>query len=171
MVLEKIQKYNILQKIWIFIIGKETPNLVTRVSVAVALFAWLYFFSWHLITFLTISLMGTLDNAQLLEIAFAKVGGQYSTYIFGNVTSYLLVHSLVQMIICGVSLSGLVLIWRKKKAGFLLYVFSNIAVYPVTFLIMGARYMYNELSIFDFFLLLALTLYFLAGYWLFYRKR
>lgn len=171
MMLEKIQRYNILQKLWIFIIGKKSPNMITQVSVAVAFFAWLYLFSWHLITFLTISLMGNLTHANELEQAFARVGSQYSGYVFGNVTSYLLVHAIVQMIVFGVALIGLILVWREKKLGFLLYVFANIAIYPVTFLIMGPAYMWNELSIFDFLLLLAVTLYFFAGYWLFYRNR
>lgn len=169
--LEKIQKLNILQRIWIFIIGKKAPNMMTQVSVAIGFAIWLYLFSWHLITFLAISLMGNLDNASQLEAAFARIGSQYSGYIFGNVTSYLLVHAIAQMIIFGVALTGLVLIWRQKKLGFLLYIFSNAAVYPVTFFIMGMHYMGNELSVFDFLLLLAITLYFATGYWLFYKNK
>ena len=169
--LEKIQKINILQRLWILIVGKESPNTVTQVSVAIAFFIWLYFFSWHLITFLTISLIGTLSNAAEIKLAYARIGSQYSGYIFGNVTSYLLVHSIAQFVVFGVSLAGLILIWRQKKIGFLFYIFSNIATYLVTFFILGAKYMFHELSIYDFLLLLTITLYFAAGYFLFYRGK
>jgi len=169
--LEKIQKINILQRIWIFIIGKETPNTLTQASVAIGFFVWLYLFSWHLITFVTLSLMGTLKNADKIEIAFARVGRQYAGYIFGDVTAYLMVHSIIQFIVFGVSLTGLILIWRKKKLGFLLYIFSNVATYIVTFFILGSKYMFNELSFYDFLILLTVTLYFAAGYFLFYRGK
>ena len=169
--IEKIQKINILQRIWIFIIGKETPNTLTQASVMVGFFVWLYLFSWHLITFVTLTLMGTLKNADKIELAFARVGRQYAGYIFGDVTSYLMVHSVAQFIVFGVSLTGLILIWRKKKLGFLLYIFSNAATYIVTFFILGSKYMYNELSFYDFLILLTATLYFAAGYFLFYRNK
>lgn len=169
--IEKIQKLNIPQRIWYFIVGKDSPNMLTQASVAVGFFVWLYFFSWHLLTFLTISLMGTLKNASQIEAAFGKVGAAYQGFMFGNVTSYLFVHSLAQFVVFGTSLVGLILIWRQKKLGFLLYIFSNAATYLVTFFILGTRYIINEVSLFDFLLLLLITLYFATGYWLFYKNK
>ncbi|MBK9192574.1 MAG: hypothetical protein IPM77_14330 [Crocinitomicaceae bacterium] len=42
--LEKIQKINIPQRIWIFIVGTEKPNMLTQISVALGLCIWFYFF-------------------------------------------------------------------------------------------------------------------------------
>lgn len=145
--------------------------MLTQVSVAIGFCIWLYFFSWHLLTFLTLTLMGTLEKANELDIAFNRVGSKYQLLLPGNITTYLWVHSLAQLIVFGVSLAGLVLIWRQKKIGFLLYIFSNAATYLVTFLILGLSYMSNELSVIDFLLLLAVTLYFSLGYWLFYKGK
>jgi hypothetical protein len=169
--LEKIQQINIPQRIWIFIVGTTKPNMLTQASVAIGFCIWLYFFSWQLLTFVTLSLMGTLDKATELDAAFNRIGGNYQMLLPGNITTYLWLHSLIQLILCGLSLTGLILIWRQKKFGFLLYIFSNAAVYLVTFLLLGMAYMWNELSFMDFILMLAVTLYFATGYWLFYRKK
>ncbi len=168
--LEKIQKINIPQRIWIFIVGTEKPNMLTQISVALGLCIWFYFFSWHLLTFLSLTLMENLDKANELDSAFNRIGGKYQMLLPGNITTYLWIHSLIQLIVFSVSLVGLILIWRKKKIGFLLYIFSNASTYIITFFVLGLAYMANELSFFDFVLLLAATLYFATGYWLFYRK-
>lgn len=168
--LEKIQKINIPQRIWIFIVGTEKPNMLTQISVALGLCIWFYFFSWHLLTFLSLTLMENLEKANELDSAFNRIGGKYQMLLPGNITTYLWIHSLIQLIVFSVSLVGLILIWRKKKIGFLLYIFSNASTYIITFFVLGLAYMANELSFFDFVLLLAATLYFATGYWLFYRK-
>lgn len=168
--LEKIQKINIPQRIWIFIVGTEKPNMLTQISVALGLCIWFYFFSWHLLTFLSLTLMENLDKAHELDSAFNRIGGKYQMLLPGNITTYLWIHSLIQIIVFSVSLVGLILIWRKKKIGFLLYIFANASTYIITFLVLGLAYMANELSFFDFVLLLGATLYFATGYWLFYKK-
>ena len=169
--LEKIQKINIPQRIWLFIVGTTKPNTLTQISVAIGLLVWLYFFSWHLLTFVTLSLMDTLDKATEVEAAFNRIGGNYQLLLPGNITTYLWIHSLVQLIVFGISLTGLILIWRRKKLGFILYIAGNIATYAVTFLILNMAYMWNELSFVDFVLMLIITLYFATGYWLFYKGK
>lgn len=168
--LEKIQKINIPQRIWIFIVGTEKPNMLTQISVAIGLCIWFYFFSWHLLTFLSLTMMENLDKANELDSAFNRIGGKYQMLLPGNITTYLWIHSLIQLIVFSISLTGLILIWRKKKIGFLLYIFSNASTYIITFFVLGLAYMANELSFFDFVLLLGATLYFATGYWLFYKK-
>lgn len=168
--LEKIQKINILQRIWIFIIGTKKPNLLTQISVAIALCIWFYFFSWNLMSFLSMVLMDTLDHANELEMAFNRVGGRYQYFLHGNITTWILVHAFLQIILSALSLIGLILIWRQIKSGFMLYIFSNAAVYVVMFFVMGPAYIWHETSLVDFVLLLMITLYFLTGYWLFYKK-
>lgn len=169
--IEKIQKINIPQRIWVFIIGTVKPNMLTQVSVAIGFFIWLYFFSWHLLTFITLSLMGTLDKSEELHAAFNRIGSKYQMLLPGDITTYLWIHTIVQLIVFAVALIGLILIWRQKKIGFPLYIFSNIATYIVTFFLLGMSYMYNELSVYDFLMMLAVTIYFASGYWLFYKGK
>lgn len=169
--LERIQEINIPQKIWYGIIGKTKPNMLTQISVAIGLCIWFYLFSWHLISFLSLSLMDTLDKAVEIENAFNRIGGKYQTFLPGNITTYLWIHALVQVVIYAISLTGLILIWRQKKLGFVFYISANIATYLASFFIMGMYYMYHELKLIDFILLLAITLYFALGYWLFYRNK
>lgn len=170
MVIEKIQKINLLQKLWVFIVGNEPPNMLTRVSVAIGLCVWFYFFSWHLLTFLTLSLMDGLDKAAEFESAFNRIGSSYQIILPGSITTYLFVHALVQLVLAILSLTGLILIWRQKKFGFVLYFIGNGLIYVATLFIMGTAYMWNELSIVDFVLLLVITLYFLVGYWVMYKR-
>ncbi|MBI3134353.1 MAG: hypothetical protein HYZ14_06710 [Bacteroidetes bacterium] len=169
--LEKIQKINLLQRIWVFIIGTTRPNMLTQVSVIIGFCVWLYFFSWHLLSFITLSLMGTLDKTGEINAAFNRIGSHYQLLLPGNITTYLWIHALVQLIVFGVSLTGLILIWRQKKIGFLLYIFSNAATWVVTFLLLGMAYMWNEISRVDFLLMLLVTVYFGLGYWIFYRNK
>lgn len=169
--IEKIQKINIPQKIWIFIVGTEKPNMLTQASIAVAFCIWIYLFSWQLLSFITMLLLPTLDKAVELNTAFNRIGQDYQGILGGNITVYLLVHSLIQIVIFTAALVGLILIWRKKKIGFPVYIFSNIAVYPVTFFVMGLNYLVRESSWVDFVLLCGITLYFATGYWLFYKRK
>ncbi|MBK9192573.1 MAG: hypothetical protein IPM77_14325 [Crocinitomicaceae bacterium] len=113
--------------------------------------------------------MENLDKANELDSAFNRIGGKYQMLLPGNITTYLWIHSLIQLIVFSVSLVGLILIWRKKKIGFLLYIFSNASTYIITFLFLD-WHIWPTNYLFDFVLLLAATLYFATGYWLFYRK-
>lgn len=169
--LERIDKLNIPQRIWYFIVGREKPNMLTQISVAIALVIWFYFFSWNLLTFLTITLMDTLDQAAAIESAFNRIGRPYQTFLHGNILTYLLINSVVQLFINAASLIGLILIWRKKRAGFLVYIFANLATWLTAVLMMGLSYVAHENSLADFVLLLAVTLYFFTGYWFFYRRK
>lgn len=166
MVLEKLRNTTASQRFKRVILGKERPNLLTRVSVITAFIAWLYLFSWQILTFLSIILLDNLDQSDYVKAVYVRVGNVYGN----NITNKLFVHSACQIGLYLIILFGLILIWRKKKLGFLIYVIGNLVSFLLTFVLMGFYYLVNEIPIFDFILIGGLTLYFSIGLFIFYRK-
>jgi hypothetical protein len=167
--LEKIVAVTIPQKIKGLILGKARPNLLTRVSVGAGLVVWIYLFSWHLLTFLSLQMMSGLKPGWRRDVvpAFHRVGSKL--YGYADTVNMLSVHSLVQFLMYFMILLGLILIWRNKKLGFLLYIFGAIGSLIVTFIILGWEYLINETTPTDFVLILGSTLYFAIGAWWFYK--
>lgn len=169
MALEKIERKTILQRIRILILGKEKPNLLTRASVISGFIIWLYLMSSQLLTLLSIVLLDKLDNSPRIRASYSGVGNSY--YGYTDTINRLFFHSLSEILVYLVMLVALVLIWRKKKIGLILYVAGNAGILFVTFLIMGWKYMAREIAIFDYILIISSALYFLLGLFLFYRKK
>ena len=158
------------QKIKRFILGKERPNFMTRISVITGFFIWLYLFSWHLLTFLALILMSGIKPAWRNTVAesFSTVGkSQYNFTV--NTLDLLFYHSLAQITIYTLILIGLLLIWRKKKIGFLIYTGGSIGTLLTTFFVMGASYLFAETTAVDFFLIGITTVYFGIGALWFYK--
>ncbi|MEO9533051.1 MAG: hypothetical protein ABJG68_08950 [Crocinitomicaceae bacterium] len=167
--LEKVVAVTIPQKIKQLILGKERPNLLTRVSVGAGLVIWVYLFSWHLLTFLSLQMMSGLKPGWRRDVvpAFHRVGSKL--YGYADTVNMLSVHALVQFLMYFMILLGLILIWRKKKLGFLLYIFGAIGSLIVTTIILGWDYLINETTPTDFVLIMGSTLYFAIGAWWFYK--
>ena len=167
--LANVVAVTIPQKIKRLILGKERPNLLTRVSVGAGLVVWVYLFSWHLLTFLSLQMMSGLKPGWRRDVvpAFHRVGSKL--YGYADTVNMLSVHSLVQFLMYFMILLGLILIWRKKKLGFLLYIFGAIGSLIVTTIILGWDYLINETTPTDFVLIIGSTLYFAIGAWWFYK--
>lgn len=168
MALEKTVKTTLFQRFKRLVLGKERPNLLTRISVIIGFVGWLYLFSWHMITFLSLILLGNLKQSKDIRPAYQALGQKYG---FVDTISALKIYSLVQVIIYCIILFGLILIWRKKKLGFLFYVSTFILSLLTTYFMMGFQYMKHEIPIFDFILIGSSILYFSIGLFWFYRKR
>ena len=123
MTLEKKTKKSIVQRLKILILGKNKPNFLTRISVWAGFFIWLYLISWQMLTLISILLMGTLKQADLIEKSFRKLG----TKLYGNpdILQVLTIHTFLQIGAFMVILVGLILIWRRKRIGFLFYVICS----------------------------------------------
>ena len=169
MALEKTRKRTAFQRIKRIILGKQRPNLLTRISVLVGFVVWIYLFLWQFMTLISLLLMPNLEQSDYLKPIYKKVGEYY--YGYEDTYNQLLMHSFVQIIICMVLFIGLVLIWRKLKLGIVLFILGNIATLFVTYFLMGQDYLINETPIVDFVLIGVLILYFSLGFFLFYRKK
>ena len=163
-----VEPKNLLQRVRRLILGKEKPNFLTRVSCGVGFVVWIYLISWHLLTFIALFLFDTLKSSDVIRASFNRVGGRY---IQGDPINHLLVYSVMEIIIYLVMLIGLILIYRKKKIGFLLFVFGGAATFLVTFFIMGYTYLAEETSLGDILILGTTVAYFGIGALIFYRKK
>lgn len=169
MPLVKTQKKTALQRIRNVILGQEKPNFFTRVSVTTGFIVWVYLFSWQILSFIAFMLMGSLKQADLVERSFRRVGKKL--YDIDHILNRLLIHSFAEFIAFGLVLLGLILIWRKRKIGFIVYVIGNVSILLCTLFILGREYLFKEVSSFDIILILVSSLYFGIGIWWFYKHK
>ena len=168
MAIVKREKLTWFQRIRRLILGKEKPNRVTRISVSVGFFIWVILVSWHVMTLMVLTLMGTLKNGDKIKAAFLKLGS--SLYDIPNIINRLWIFTIAELVLFGVALIALILIYRKKRIGFLLYIIAT----PLTVLIVipsfgGFKYFQHELGYWDLILPGITTLYFGIGALWFYK--
>lgn len=168
MALPNVEPKHFMGRVRRMILGKEKPNLLTRISCGLGLLVWFYLISWHVVTLLVLFLFNTLKHPEKIRAAFGRVGGSYG---LGDPINLLIGHSAIQIILYLVMLVGIIFIYRKKKLGFLMYVIAAAATFIATFIIMGPKYMSNELSLVDTALLGVTAVYFGIGALIFYRKK
>lgn len=168
MALEKIVKTTLFQRFRHLVMGSEKPNLLTRISVISGAVVWLYLFAWQLMTFISMLLIGNVHQSGIIRSAFYDLG--IENYNLRDTVTSMKMHSMTQLVIYLIILASLILIWRKRKIGFLIYVVGNVASLFITIVMLGWAYLLNEIPIFDFILIAVSTLYFSIGIFLFYRK-
>ncbi|UKN02086.1 hypothetical protein K6119_00970 [Paracrocinitomix mangrovi] len=169
MSIEKKEKLTVLQRTRRLILGREKPNLATRISVGIGFLIWVYHVSWQLLTLMAITLMGSLKQEELIRGAFQRVGSKL--YYYENTIDRLTINTIVSLIAYGVSLLGLILIYRKKKIGFLVYILGNVSVILSTLIIMKLKYFQTEWNYTDLIMLGIPTLYFGFGALWFYKVK
>ena len=168
MVLDKIKQTNLSLRIRTLILGTEKPNLLLRMSTLCGLIVWLYFFSWHLITFLSLTLLDNLKQATNVRAAYGRIG--YHLHGYSDTINRLTLYSAMQILVYIVLFISLILIYRKKRTGLIMYLITTMAGLMITFFVMGLSFMKVEISILDYLLILASITYFSLGFLLFYRK-
>jgi membrane glycosyltransferase len=173
MALVKIDEKTIVQKIKQAVLGKEKPALLRRVSVIIGFLIWLYFLIWQGLIFLSIVFMNRLQNPEIVKETFQKVGTQYTfMHRWGlTTTNTLIIYSIIFFILFGFSLLGLILIYRKKKTGHIIYFMSNVILIIITLIFLGIKYVINEITLFDQVLYATTTLYFGLGILFFKRPK
>jgi hypothetical protein len=169
MTLQKIEHNTLFQRIKIGILGKEKPNILTRFSVITAFLIWLYFATIYGLTLISLLLVDTLKNEKFIKASLEDVG--LKKYGYMNTVQKLTNYATVELAILILALMGLIFIWRKKRVGFLFYIAANIGLILVVYLMMGYTYLSTEFGSFNLILIGASTLYFTAGFFLFYRKK
>ncbi|MBD3635809.1 MAG: hypothetical protein HUJ25_00595 [Crocinitomicaceae bacterium] len=164
----KREKYTALQRVRRLILGKNKPNLATRISVGIGFLIWVYLASWQILTFLALTLMSSLAQYEDLKNAFNRVGNKLYHYE-GNTLELLTLHNIVQLVAYLIVLIALILIYRRKRIGFLIYIFGNVSIILSTLLIMKMKYFQYEMSYLYVILIGSTTLYFGIGALWFYR--
>jgi len=173
MALIKIDDRTIVQKIKRIILGKEKPNLFRRVSVLIGFVIWLYFTIWQGLIGISVIFADKLQNPELIKDSFNRIGAKYAfLHRWGmNTTEVLVAHSLVMFVFYGLSLFGLILIYRKQKIGHILYFFSNSIAIVFTIVFLGWRYFNYEITLVDKIIFASVTLYFALGIFFFKTKQ
>lgn len=167
MTLEKTIKRTVFQRFKQLVLGKEKPNLLIRVSAISGFVVWLYLVSWHIITFLSLILLGNLKQSKDIRPAYQALGKKYG-YI--DAITQLKIFSIVEIIIYCVILFGLVLIWRRKKTGLLMVTIGYALSIIIAYLMMGLRFLSNEIPHFDYILIASSIVYFSFGFFFFHRN-
>lgn len=169
MSLEQKIKSTVLQKIGHLILGRYRPSFIIQVSVVIGFISWLMLVFGHLITFFSVTFFPKLEQANIIQDAYNRVG--YVQYNYRNTVQLLFVHSAFQLVVYLLALIGLILIWRQKNSGFVIYILSLIGSILVSFILMHVAYLIAEISIFNYFLLFGNIVYFGIAYFLFYRRK
>ena len=169
MLLTQVEPKTIFIRVRRFILGRERPDFLTRMSFLGGLIVWLYLASWHALTLMAITLRGTIKYNERVENALRSIMHKYN-FEGTEPWNFLVVHSLLQLLIYFVMVVGLVFIYRRFRMGFLLYVIAAAATFVVTFIVMGPTYMIQEFSYVDFALLAMSALYFAILLVIFYPK-
>jgi hypothetical protein len=168
MALVRIDEKTLIQKIKVFIIGNEKPNWLTRISIIVGFAIWLYFIIYLSIIFLSILFVDTLQDPELIKSTFGKIGGQYNFNIdYANLSwqaiDVIFYHALISICLLGISLVGLILIYRRKKMGYILYLSGNAVTTLFTILFLGLTYFKDQITLTDKLLFAGITIYFLIA--------
>jgi len=169
MALLQIDERTLIQKIKTFVLGKEKPNYLTRISVFFGFGIWLYFIIWQVLIFLSILLMNRLQNPKMIGDTFDRLGHKYAfmhRWVM-NTTQTLSVHSIGVFILLCISLIGLVFIYRRKNTGYLLYLIGNFFYSVFTIILLGIPYFNEQISMIDKFVFIGITAYFLIGAFVF----
>ncbi|WP_027420214.1 hypothetical protein [Crocinitomix catalasitica] len=168
MTLEKVQKHTFFQRFKNIVLGKTRPNILTRLSVIAGFAVWIYLISWHILTLISLVLVGNLKNGGYVKAAYENIG--FKQYFYFDTYQQLTIYTLAEILILFISLIGLVLIWRKKRIGFICYMLAQVALILTAYLYMGARFFELEFGYFDLILIASTILYFLIGLFIFHRK-
>jgi hypothetical protein len=172
MELLKIDERTIIQKLKTFILGKDKPNYLTRISVFIGFGVWLYFIIWQGLIFLSILLMDRLQNPKMIADTFDRLGHKYSfMHRWGMTTTQTLsVHSIGIFILLSISLIGLIYIYRRKNAGYVLYLLGNGFFATFTIILLGMNYFNEQISMIDKLTFIVITAYFLVGAFIFKKS-
>lgn len=167
--LDKTINQTIPQKLKLLIFGKEKPNFLTRVSVTAGFVVWLYLFSWYLLTFMSLILMNGIKPGWRTTVigSFQRVGSKL--YGYPDSINMLFSHAVIQIAVYAIILFALLLIWRKKKLGFIIFVGGYACTLLFTLFFMGPDYLLHEVTKLDFILIGVNILYFGIGAMWFYK--
>jgi len=176
MALVRINEKTVIQKVKFFVLGKEKPNWMTRISVLVGFFISLYFLIWQGFIFLVILFVNQFEDPELIKSTFSRIGGQYNFNIRyaaydWTAVDVIFYHALGSIILISISIVGLIIIYRRKNLGYITYLSGNVLTALFTIIFLGAKYTSEQISIVDKIILIVITLYFFAGMFLLKRTK
>ena len=130
-----------------FFLGKNTPNIFTRILCNFGLLYFFYLFFWTLIIIIAFNFGQNLPKAENWNKLFLEIGVRYNILdIHMSYSIYL--YSL--LLICASFFIGILLVWRKKVKGYYFVIISTLASIFIPFVLLGYEFVKNECGWFEF---------------------
>jgi hypothetical protein len=144
---EKINPYHtkgsdVLLYIKRFFLGRQKPDIYTRVICNIGLLAFFFYFIWTLIVLLALHFGQNLPRAANWNHLFEKIGNKYQIQ---NIQLVFDVYLIVLLLACIGMFVGLILVWRRKKPGYWFFMVSLLVSQLAPLLIMGVNYYAAEI--------------------------
>lgn len=155
----KAEEFYTFSRYKVFFLGAKNPWWFTQLVFYIGLAGFFYFLIWNLLHFLAVSMVDIYPKAEKIKTLFIEIGTKYEIIDPLSKIKYM---TLTNMIASGVMFFGLIIIWRRKKAGYF-FVLGGLAVCILTpFLLMGMKYISAEITWFEYsYALILVTLLFI----------
>lgn len=138
-----------------FVFGTKAPDFFSRIIFFLGLAGWTLSFLWSVAVFIATFFIDEIDHADKARAVFTRLGEKYGIEDF--LQSFQM-FTIVHMIALAFVLLALILIWRDKLFGFVIYfVGYGLAIFAMP-IILNFEYMWKEISIFDKVLYIVMTL-------------
>jgi hypothetical protein len=138
-----------------FVFGTKAPDFFSRIIFFLGLIGWTLSFLWSVAVFIATFFIDEIDHADKARAVFTRLGEKYGIEDF--LQSFQM-FTIVHMIALAFVLLALILIWRDKLFGFVVYfVGYGLAIFAMP-IILNFEYMWKEVSTFDKILYIVMTL-------------
>ena len=149
-------------RIWIF--GKEAPLLHVRIIYSITSLIGLLFFVWHILGFSAVFLRKfVFAKKQIAVDEIIQSNAKNLGYTFEELIHYLQIHHLVSAALWLLILWVLVLFWRGSKKTYLYILLLILAYFIQGIYFFGWRFITHELTLFDWLMFVFFSLLLLTG--------
>ncbi len=143
-----IEKKDILlaRRIWYFIMGRLGPGLLTRIFLVTALVFFFYYAGWNIFRYFAITHIQALDHPEPILQSLQNIGYRYGiTDAAETFTELFLALSVTQIMV----IPALILIYRKIRAGYWLYLAAQISFLFCPLFLVNSKYFTDEIDMTD----------------------
>ncbi len=154
----------LINRIRLWIYGKESPKLYLKISYSVNSVLALLFFIWHLLGFSAVFFRKfVFTKKQIAVDEIIKLNAHKLGCTFEELISYLQIHHLISAAVWVMILWVLVLFWRGSKKIYLYILFLLLAYFIQGIYFFGWRFITDELTFFDWMMLVLFCVLFLVS--------
>jgi hypothetical protein len=128
-------------------LGKNTPQIFTRIACNIAILYFLYVFFWALVIFIAFNFGQNLPKAENWNAIFSSIGTKYHIAdIYFSFTLYLIVLLSSSVLM----LAGVLMVWRRRIKGYFFVLIPAIICTTVAMALLGMEYVKNESGWFEY---------------------
>jgi hypothetical protein len=143
----KAEEFYTFSRYKIFFLGRKNPSWFTQLTFYFGLLSFLYFLIWNLLNFLAVSMVSVYPKAEKVKVLFVELGLKYDLIDPMKNIKWM---ALTNMLSATVMFFGLIIIWRRKKAGYYFAFIAQLVCIITPFVFMGIKYVRAEMSPFEY---------------------